>query len=307
MKPEFIQLMTRKISSGIKVAMPATIEEYDFATQKASVKIDMQEAIGEDGVIDYPVLTNVPIIFPRSGGASLTMPVKRGDHCLLLFLDRDITAWLLGAKSKKPPSQRRHNLNDAVALMGLSPFSAKSMAKNNTDLLLTYHGSSISLKPNGQIDIDCAKILNIKSQDININCAKATIKASDDITIEAAKALNIKAKNIVINCTKATIKASDDINTETPNFTQKGKMIIDGDIEVKGKSLLKGNTNIEANIEVKGSSALKGNATCDGTITGASVKTSSGIALAGHKHSYQEAQSGSNPTIVTPSITGGAS
>lgn len=292
MKPEFIQLMTRKISSGIKVAMPATIEEYDFATQKASVKIDMQEAIGEDGVIDYPVLTNVPIIFPRSGGASLTMPVKRGDHCLLLFLDRDITAWLLGAKSKKPPSQRRHNLNDAVALMGLSPFSAKSMAKNNTDLLLTYHGSSISLKPNGQIDIDCRD---------------ANIRASGDIVVSCAKTINIKAQDVIINCTNANIKATGSIETTTPNFTQKGKMIIDGDIEVKGQSLLKGNTNIEANIEVKGSSALKGNATCDGTITGASVKTSSGIDLAGHKHSYQEAQSGSNPTIVTPSITGGAS
>ena len=288
MKSENIKPLIRKISSDIRVAMPATIEEYDFKTQKASVKIDMQEAYGEDSLIDYPVLTNVPVIFPKSGGASLTMPVVRGDTCLVLFFDRDMTAWLLGAKSKKPNSPRHHDLNDAVIIMGLSPFTAKSAAKNNTDVLLTYHGSNIALKPNGEIDINSAEKLNIKSKDIAIDCANANIKASGDVSIEVAKSINIKAKDIVINCTNANIKATGKIETESPSFTQKGKMVIDGDIEVTGTSSLKGNT------------------TCDGTIQGGAVKTSSGVDLAKHKHSYNEAQNGSNPTIVTPSITGGA-
>jgi hypothetical protein len=288
MSLELIQSLTRKISSNMRVAMPATIEAYDFKTQKASVKIDMQEAYGEDSLIDYPVLTNVPVIFPRSGAASLTMPVVRGDTCLVLFFDRDMTSWLLGAKAAIPKSKRYHDLNDAVVIMGLSPFSTPSPAKNNTDVLLTYHGSNLVLKPNGEIDINSAEKLNIKTKDIDIDCANANIKASGDVSIDVAKSISIKAQDVVINCTNANIKATGKIETESPSFTQKGKMIIDGDIEVTGKSSLKGNT------------------TCDGTIKGAAVKTSSGIDLATHKHTYNEAQAGSNPTIVTPSITGGA-
>jgi len=253
-----IQALTRKISSNLRVAMPATIEEYDFTTQKASVQIDIKELFDNETSIDYPVISDVPVIFPRSGGASFTMPINRGDNCLIMFLDRDLTAWLLGASKKKPNSQRMHDLNDAVIMMGLNPLSTKSLAKNNTDLLITYDGSNIVLKPNGEMDIN------------------------------SAKALNIKAENIVINCTNANIKASGEINTEAPSFKQKGEFIIDG------------------NFKVTGNSSLKGNVTCDSTIQGEAIKTSSGIDLATHKHSYNEAQNGSNPTIVTPSITGGA-
>ena len=253
-----IQTLSRKISSNLRVAMPATIEEYDFTTQKASVQIDIKELFDNETSIDYPVISDVPVIFPRSGGASLTMPVKRGDNCLVMFLDRDLTAWALGASKKKPNSQRMHDLNDAVIVMGLNPLSTKSLATNNTDLLITYDGSSIVLKPNGAIDIN------------------------------SAKALNIKAENVVINCTNANIKASGEINTEAPKFKQKGDFLIEG------------------NFEVSGSSALEGNVSCTSTIQGESIQTNSGIDLATHKHTYNEAQNGSNPTIVTPSITGGA-
>jgi len=283
-----IQTLSRKISSNLRVAMPATIEEYDYTTQKASVQIDIKELFNNETSIDYPVISDVPVIFPRSGGASLTMPVKRGDNCLVMFLDRDLTAWALGASKKKPNSQRMHDLNDAVIVMGLSPLSTKSAAKNNTDLLITYDGSNIVLKPNGEIDINSAKALNIKSKDIAIECVNTNIKASGDIGIESAKALNIKAENIVINCTNANIKASGEIKTEAPNFKQTGDF------------------KIEGNFTVSGSSALEGAVTCNNTMQAASIKTNAGINLATHKHTYNEAQNGSNPTIVIPSITGGA-
>jgi hypothetical protein len=71
-------------------------------SKKASVKIDMQELHDDDSSIDYPVITDVPIIFPRSGGASFTMPVLWGDSCIVFFLDRDISNWLNGSLAKIP-------------------------------------------------------------------------------------------------------------------------------------------------------------------------------------------------------------
>ena len=284
-----MQRLKRGIARDLKVCLPATIEEYDFKTQKASVQIDLKEVLANDTSIDYPIITNVPVIFPSSGGASLTMPVKRGDNCIVFFLDRDISSWLIGLSKQAPSSARMHNLNDAVALMGLFPFSVESAAKNNTDLMLSYDDSEILMKPNGEIEILSAKSLKVKTEDIDIKCVNADIKSSGKIDINCADELNIKAENITINCTNANIKATGEINTEAINFTQKGKLIVDGDIEVTGKSSLKGKT------------------ICESTIEGQTVKTSCGIDLKSHKHSYQEAQQGSQPTVVTPSITGGAS
>ena len=93
---EFLNKLAEKLSTSIRVSLPGIIEDYDFKTQKADIKIDMQELYEDGSTLDYPVLTGVPIIFPRSGGASMSLPVVRGDYCLILFLDRDISNWLIG-------------------------------------------------------------------------------------------------------------------------------------------------------------------------------------------------------------------
>jgi hypothetical protein len=113
---EIINDLMQKISNSIRVAMPASVESYDFKTQKADIKIDMQELYQNETSLDYPVLSGVPVIFPRCGGASITMPIVRGDTCLVMFLDRDTTSWLLGGKNTKPKSMRSHHLSDAVAI-----------------------------------------------------------------------------------------------------------------------------------------------------------------------------------------------
>lgn len=314
---EIIDGLMQKISSSIRVAMPASIESYDFKTQKADIKIDMQELYQNDTGLEYPVLSGVPVIFPRCGGASITMPISRGDTCLVVFLDRDSTSWLLGGKGLKPKSMRNHHLSDAVAIMGLSPFTSKSPAKNNTDMLISFDGSSITLKPKGIIEIHTAKEVNIKTESVVINCKTADIKAEEAIAVECksasvkaqesiaieCKTANIKASDSLfaecqtltakvsesaqIECQNASIKATGAINTETPNFTQKGNMKIDGNVEVTGTSTLTGNVNSEATI--KGS-----------TIEGGTVKTTSGKDLAMHTHGYTMPVAGSTPTAVTP-------
>ena len=327
---EIINDLMRKISGGVRVAMPASVESYDFKTQKADIKIDMQELYRNETSLDYPVLSGVPVIFPRCGGASITMPIVRGDTCLVMFLDRDSTSWLLGGKNLKPKSMRSHHLSDAVAIMGLSPFTSKSFARNNTDMLISFDGSFITLKPKGTIDIHTVREVNIKTENVIINCKtalvkseetvavfakSATVKAEENIAIEC-KTANIKATEILnsecqtltakvsqsaqlecktliakvsesasVECQSASIKASGTIDTETPNFTQKGNMKIDG------------------NIEVTGTSTLTGNVDSTSTITGNAIKTSSGKDLATHTHMYQDvstvtAPPGDGPCVV---------
>ena len=305
---EVINDLMRKISGGIRVAMPASIESYDFKTQKADIKIDMQELYQNGTSLDYPVLSGVPVIFPRCGGASITMPISRGDTCLVMFLDRDSTAWLLGGKNLKPKSMRSHHLSDAVAIMGLCPFTNKSPAKNNTDMLISFDGSFVTLKPKGIIDITSAKEINVKTEGVIINCKTAnitaeksidvtcknvTVKASSNLAVECQNA-NIKATEILnaqcqtlitkvsesasVECQNASIKASGTIDTETPNFTQKGNMKIDGMLEVTGTSLLRGKLTSQNGIENSGANLI-----------------SNGKVFETHTHTYQDVT-----TVIAP-------
>ena len=43
--------------------------------------------------MDIPVLLDVPIVIPRAGGYCLTMPIKQGDECLVVFGDMCIDGW----------------------------------------------------------------------------------------------------------------------------------------------------------------------------------------------------------------------
>ena len=218
---EIINDLMQKISNSIRVAMPASVESYDFKTQKADIKIDMQELYQNETSLDYPVLSGVPVIFPRCGGASITMPIVRGDTCLVMFLDRDSTSWLLGGKNTKPKSMRSHHLSDAVAIMGLSPFTSKSPAKNNTDMLISFDGSFITLKPKGTIDIHTAKEINIKTENVIINCKTALVKSEETVAIEC-KSASVKAQeNIAIECKTANIKATEILNSECQTLTTK--------------------------------------------------------------------------------------
>ncbi|CAF4320943.1 unnamed protein product [Rotaria magnacalcarata] len=266
--------------------MPASIESYDFKTQKADIKIDMQELYQNGTSLDYPVLSGVPVIFPRCGGASITMPISRGDTCLVMFLDRDSTAWLLGGKNVKPKSMRSHHLSDAVAIMGLCPFTNKSPAKNNTDMLISFDGSFVTLKPKGIIDITSAKEINVKTEGVIINsssnlaveCQNANIKATEILNAQCQTLTAKVSESAQVECQNASIKASSTIDTETPNFTQKGNMKIDGMLEVTGTSLLTGKLTSQNGIENSGANLI-----------------SNGKVLETHTHTYQDVT-----TVIAP-------
>jgi hypothetical protein len=61
---------------------------------------------------------DVPVIFPRGGGCTLTFPVKAGDECLLIFADRCIDFWWQNGGVQKPVDLRMHDLSDAFAIVG---------------------------------------------------------------------------------------------------------------------------------------------------------------------------------------------
>ena len=135
----------------VHTALPCIIVSYDYTKQKAEIQPALKKSY-----LDGTTLSNVPVIFPKAGGASLTFPVVQGDTCLLLFIERSTDLWKSVGGNVAPNDPRKFDLSDAVAIMGLFPFTENSLAENNSDVLLTYKSSNIRIKESGDIQIETA-------------------------------------------------------------------------------------------------------------------------------------------------------
>lgn len=106
----------------IKVAMPGIIQSFDPGAVTAVVQPGLRcvqtNNDGTTSTSEYPQLVDVPVVFPRGGGCTLTFPVKAGDECLLIFSDRCIDFWWQSGGVQEPVDTRQHDLSDAFAIVG---------------------------------------------------------------------------------------------------------------------------------------------------------------------------------------------
>lgn len=125
---QFKELVDRALSR-VNTSIPGVIESFDATTQTCSVipAIQMRVNLGSnDRYVDLPVITNAPIIFPfaSTAGFAITLPIRKGDPCLILFSQRAIDNWHDKGGIQPPEdsvSSRHHDLTDAIVLFAPSP------------------------------------------------------------------------------------------------------------------------------------------------------------------------------------------
>lgn len=108
--------------AGLWVSLPCIVESYDQDKVTVTVQPTIQLPIGQpDGsvkLMDLPLLQDVPVMFPRGGGCTMTFPVKAGDECLVVFASRCIDAWWQSGGIQPPMENRKHDLSDGFAFFG---------------------------------------------------------------------------------------------------------------------------------------------------------------------------------------------
>ena len=113
----------------VNTCIPGVVDAFDPATQLVKVVPAVQMRVVVDGreqFITLPPLVNAPLVFPFASvaGFALTLPVRSGDPCLILFSQRAIDNWLERG-GVQPPEEgvgsRHHDLTDALVLMAPSP------------------------------------------------------------------------------------------------------------------------------------------------------------------------------------------
>jgi hypothetical protein len=141
------------VLNGIHTALPGHVTEYDATKQRASVKPQLKKNFLDGTELSLPVITDVPVVFPRTAKASLTFPVEQGDKVLLVFSERSLEEYLSLGTETKPQDRRKFDLSDAIAILGLYSF-ADTSPSDGESVELKYQDAKVTIKRDGEMSLD---------------------------------------------------------------------------------------------------------------------------------------------------------
>jgi hypothetical protein len=151
------QLLKQAIDNrllDVHTALIAKVESYDAEKQQVNVspalKRHLRNIEGKWISEQLPIMCDVPVLFPRSGGYFIHLPIRSGDFVQLIFNEVSINEWMR-SETSNITSDQRFTLQGAVAIPGICPETRAPIGVTKNNLVLG--------KENGpQIHIDDKKI-----------------------------------------------------------------------------------------------------------------------------------------------------
>lgn len=128
---ETLNQLKKQVSSELRVALPGTVESFDAEAVTATIQLGVL-GLSDGESTALSVLSDVPVVFPRGGGCTLTFPVSKGDECLVVFADRSVDFWWQSGGIQEPVDGRMHDLSDAFAIVGPQSQAKKISGINTT-------------------------------------------------------------------------------------------------------------------------------------------------------------------------------
>ena len=153
-----LQGAMRAALGNLRQCLPARVDAYDETKRRVTVTPLILEgytdAEGQRRAEQIPPITNVPVIFPGSGKTRLRWPIAVGDTVLLLFASTSLDRWLVRGGTVDPADDRRHDLNDCIAMPGFSDFAHAGDAS----VMIEFVGNTVKVGGNSPLatkaDID---------------------------------------------------------------------------------------------------------------------------------------------------------
>lgn len=170
-KVELFQRFKDSIGFDLKVAAPGIIQSVNYEKQTCTVQLAIREKLNFDGNLEWveiPQLLDVPFFIYSGGGYCLTLPISKGDDCLVVFGDNCMDAWWQSGDVQNQIERRRHDLSDGFAIVGF---------RSQPQIVSEYSPTTTQLRnKSGTACIEIAgDTINIKASKINIDSGGNTI------------------------------------------------------------------------------------------------------------------------------------
>lgn len=202
-KNEILALAQNAVFSRLNCHNIGRIIEFDSVNQTCTIELMQLKQMSSEIIIPAP-LTEVPLIIYGVGDATITMPNPVGSICLVLFLDRNIDAFMQTGEQYVPDTARMHDFTDCVALTSF---------RTLVNPIENYDETSISINYQQLVD-DVLYFSTIKNFGSSINLKVQTEENTSEINI----ADKIKVQNTsqsLASLIQAFLQACEGITTVT--------------------------------------------------------------------------------------------
>lgn len=222
---ELLALSQEATMSRLNCHNIGKIVDFDANTQTCTIELMQLKQFADEVIIPAP-LTEVPLIIYGCGDASITLPNPVGATCLVLFLDRNIDAFLQTGEYYVPDTARMHDFTDCVALTSF---------RTLVNPIENYDENSISINYQ-QLVSDILYFATIKNFGGSINLKVATETTSAEINIADRIRVQNTAQNLLLVIT-ALIEAIKSLTITNGVVSQASKDALDQIITQFGELL----------------------------------------------------------------------
>ena len=258
---------------------PAKIKSYNPVEQTCTVMVSVEDYYTGINFSyrkqEAPLLVDVPVHVLQGGGWSLTVPIKEGDNCLVVYAQKGYDHWLYsglqetGLIDGRPTSEhyREFSIRDALCIVGFNPIPSAIPNYNPDDMEIRNADLSqrITLKKSGSIEVHTTMDVIVTAENVTSTSKTATVTAP-----------------------KTKIIADETVEVLSPLTT------FSGNIKVGG-SILMGGAKKGSVCELNGTLKMNGDMESTGGATFASDVTASGKSVSTHTHKDAEGRPTSAP------------
>jgi hypothetical protein len=201
----------------------------DPVTQTVTVQIALQERVRVPSAatagcawMDIPPIIKVPIIIPRGGGFSFTLPLKKGNEGLLVFCDTCFDLWWVNGQNSSPvPTMpkgatssgsqrqlevRRHHVHDCGFIPGMC---------SQPNVLSNYSTTSAQLRSDDGttiIDVDALGSITITAPSgITADTPGSAFATAGDATVGGNLVVASGASGVFSTGTGQTVTVQDGV------------------------------------------------------------------------------------------------
>jgi hypothetical protein len=142
--------------TDVHTALSGVIKKYDPSTRRADVQPSLKRKIPGGKYLDFPVIPDVPVLFPGTKKYVIHFSLEEGDEVLLIASERGTDLWKArGGKGIEEADPRRFDLQDCYAIPGLQ---AVDFIPAEEDGLNIVHRSSPKGETISQVTMNDEKV-----------------------------------------------------------------------------------------------------------------------------------------------------
>ena len=125
-------VLVDKIALGLQNVIPAIVQSYDKATNRAVVKPAITGIASQGQKVPKEPYIDIPVLHISGGGFVVSFPIKAGDTGWLIACDRNISLFKQNLTESAPNDFRKHKFEDGFFI----PDKINNTPLTNTNSLL---------------------------------------------------------------------------------------------------------------------------------------------------------------------------